>query len=86
MSSIFPKEKIIELIEALFQAGFEVEMFKVCHGHPFDGIELQISSIQKYETINLLEALSSAGYGLEELKPISERYFTGFEIRIKKKS
>jgi len=87
MSVAVPKEKIIELIEALFQSGYEVEMLKVCHDHPFDGIELQIAQTQKCETIKLLEALSSLGYGLKELKPISISggYFSGLEIKIKRK-
>jgi len=84
MSAIVPKEKMLALIEVLFNAGYEVEMFNISkYDDFFIVIKLQISIVQKNNTlIKLAEALSSLDYEIEALKPISESYFDGLEVLI----
>ena len=73
VSSIVPKDKIIELVEALFRAGYEVEAFKVCeYDNYFIVIELQISKTQDKTLKKLVDALFQAGYEVEELNPVCE--------------
>jgi len=85
MSALFPKEKTIELIELLFQAGFDVETFKVRRDQIYVGIELQATLLQGNSLIKLTETLYSIGFELRELKAITtEDCFLGFEIKIRK--
>jgi len=84
MSVAVPKEKIIELIEAFFQAGFETEMFNAYLDHLFIVAELRVA-LRVGKFADLFKALTSLGYELIELKSITtEIRFFGYEIKIRK--
>jgi hypothetical protein len=83
MSVIIPKDEMVKLMEALSQAGYEIEMFNASNDMDcIPIIELQISRVQETSLIKLLEAISSTGYELEELRPVCKSAFNGLEIII----